>query len=69
MYISFCRIPYTALAVLPLQRLEVIRPGVPPRKRPLEDFLRWIDAERDAGRTTSCLAKYVSDMRGLLEYA
>jgi len=49
--------------------LEAIRPGTPLWKRPLEDFLRWIDAERDAGRTTSCLAKYISHMRGLLEYA
>jgi integrase/recombinase XerD len=49
--------------------LERIRAGAPLWKRPLEDYLRWIDAERDAGRTTSCLAKYVSHMRGLLEYA
>lgn len=49
--------------------LEVIRPGVPLWKRPLEDYLRWLDDERAAGRTTSCLAKYLSHVRGLLDYA
>ena len=49
--------------------LEAMRPGVAMWKRPLEDFLRWLDAERDAGRTSSCLAKYLSHARGLLDYA
>jgi site-specific recombinase XerD len=49
--------------------LEVIRPGVPVWKRPLEDFLRWLDVEREAGRTPSCIAKYLSHARGLLDYA
>jgi site-specific recombinase XerD len=49
--------------------LERVRPGVPLWKRPLEDFLFWIDAERSAGRTTGCLAKYLSHVRGLLDYA
>jgi site-specific recombinase XerD len=52
-----------------LVELERIRPGVPLWKRPLEDLLRWIDVERDAGRTTSSLAKYLSHVRGFLEYA
>jgi len=52
-----------------LVELEAIRPGVVIWKRPLEDFLRWIDVERDYGRTTTCLAKYLSHVRGLLEYA
>jgi site-specific recombinase XerD len=49
--------------------LEAIRPGAAVWKQPLEDFLRWLDMERDAGRTTSCLAKYLSHARGLLDYA
>lgn len=49
--------------------LEAIRPGLPLWKRSLQDFLRWLDVERDAGRTTSCLAKYLSHVRGLLDYA
>lgn len=43
--------------------------GVPLWKLTLEDYLHWIDSERQAGRTTACLAKYLSHLRGLLEYA
>jgi integrase/recombinase XerD len=49
--------------------LESIRPGVPIWKRPLEDYLLWLEAMREAGRTASCIHKFVSHMRGLLEYA
>jgi integrase/recombinase XerD len=49
--------------------LEAVRAGAPPWKRPLEDYLRWLDDERAAGRTSRCLAKYLSHVRGLLEYA
>jgi len=52
-----------------LVELEAIRPGVALWKRPLEDYLRWLDVERDAGRTPSCIAKYLSHTRGLLDYA
>jgi len=45
------------------------RPAVPLWKLALEDFLGWIESERSAGRSTACLAKYLSHVRGLLEYA
>jgi integrase/recombinase XerD len=45
------------------------RPGVALWRLELEDYLHWIDRERAAGRTTSCLAKYLSHLRGLLDYA
>ena len=32
-------------------------------------YLRWLEQERLAGRRESCLAKYVSHVRGLLDYA
>jgi len=35
----------------------------------LEDFLHWLEQERQLGRTESSLAKYLSHVRGLLEYA
>jgi len=35
----------------------------------LEDFLHWLEQERQLGRTDSSLAKYLSHVRGLLEYA
>lgn len=47
---------------------EQRRPGVPLWHLQLEDFLHWLEAERTAGRTSSCLAKYLSHVRGLLEY-
>jgi len=42
---------------LPLWRLE------------LNDYLRWLEAERQHGSTETTLAKYLSHVRGLLEYA
>ena len=49
--------------------LERIRPGVDLWRLSLEDFLHWLEAERRQGRTDSCLAKYLSHVRGLLDYA
>lgn len=46
-----------------------VRPGIPLWRLELEDYLRWIEDEREAGRTPSCLAKYLSHVRGLLDYA
>ena len=49
--------------------LESIRPDVPMWKRAFEDYLLWLERLREAGRTASCLNKYLSHMRGLLDYA
>jgi integrase/recombinase XerD len=49
--------------------LERFRPGVDLWRLSLEDYLRWLEEERQLGRTDSCLAKYLSHVRGLLEYA
>jgi len=35
----------------------------------LKDYLHWLEAERQSGCTETTLAKYVSHVRGLLEYA
>lgn len=45
------------------------RPGVDLWRLSLEDYLHWLEEERQLGRTDSCLAKYLSHVRGLLEYA
>jgi integrase/recombinase XerD len=45
------------------------RPGVDLWRLGLEDFLHWLEDERQLGRTEACLAKYLSHVRGLLEYA
>jgi integrase/recombinase XerD len=49
--------------------LERIRPDVDLWRLSLEDFLHWLEEERQLGRTDSSLAKYLSHVRGLLEYA
>jgi integrase/recombinase XerD len=49
--------------------LERIKPGVDLWRLGLEDYLHWLEEERQLGRTDSSLAKYLSHVRGLLEYA
>jgi integrase/recombinase XerD len=49
--------------------LERVRPGVELWHLQLEDYLHWLEAERQCGSTESSLAKYLSHVRGLLEYA
>jgi len=50
-------------------RLERVRPGVELWDLKLEDYLHWLETERQCGCTESSLAKYLSHVRGLLEYA
>jgi integrase/recombinase XerD len=52
-----------------VEGMRAIRPGVALWKLSLEDYLRWLESEREAGRTTTSLAKYLSHVRGLLDYA
>lgn len=49
--------------------MEQIRPGAALWKLPLDDYLCWLEQERAAQRTTACLSKYLSHLRGLLDYA
>lgn len=44
-------------------------PGVALWKLTLADVLTWIEAQREAGRTASCIAKNLSHLRGLFDYA
>ena len=46
-----------------------LRPGVGLWHLGLEDYLHWLEAERRNGSTETTLAKYLSHVRGLLEYA
>jgi integrase/recombinase XerD len=52
-----------------IDRLERVRPGVALWHLQLEDYLHWLEAERQCGCTESSLAKYLSHVRGLLDYA
>ena len=45
------------------------RPGVELWHLELEDYLHWLEDERQLGRTPAGLAKCLSHVRGLLEYA
>lgn len=38
-------------------------------RRAIRCYLRWLEEERAMGRSAACLAKYVSHVRGLLDYA
>lgn len=52
-----------------IRGLDQLRPGVDLWRLSLEDFLHWLEDERQQGRTGSSMAKYLSHVRGLLEYA
>jgi site-specific recombinase XerD len=51
------------------EALAVTKPEVALWELELEDYLRWLEAERRAGRTSRCRKKYVSHLRGLLDYS
>jgi integrase/recombinase XerD len=49
--------------------LEKMRPSVPLWKLTLEDYMTWVNQEREAGYSPQSLNKDLSHLRGLLEYA
>ena len=49
--------------------LSGLRTDTPLWHLKLEDYLRWLEAEREAGCTETSLAKYLSHLRGFLDYA
>ena len=51
------------------RELERHRSGVPLWRLDLEDYLHWLSAAREEGRASTSIAKEVSHIRGLLEYA
>lgn len=50
-------------------KLGAIRSGVPLWKLALEDYLQWINQERERGYSNQSLNKDLSHIRGLLDYA
>jgi len=46
-----------------------LRSDIPLWHLQLEDYLHWLEAERRAGCTETSLAKYLSHLRGFLDYA
>lgn len=51
------------------QKLGALHPNVPLWKLTLEDYLQWINQEREAGYSDQSLNKDLSHIRGLLDYA
>jgi site-specific recombinase XerD len=49
--------------------LERMRPSVPLWKLTLEDYMAWVNQQREAGYSPQSLNKDLSHLRGLLEYA
>lgn len=51
------------------EAFEASHPGQALWELELVDYLRWLERERRAGRSEACLTKYVSHLRGLLDYS
>lgn len=49
--------------------LSRLRTDFPLWRLPLEDYLHWLETERESGCTETSLAKYLSHLRGFLDYA
>jgi len=49
--------------------MEAKRPGTPLWKLTLEDYLDWLNDSRERGRSEATLAKGLSQLRGMLDYA
>lgn len=49
--------------------MDETRPGTPLWKLTLKDYLLWLNEERSQGRPETALAKELSHLRGLLDYA
>lgn len=52
-----------------VQFMEVHRPGAMLWELTLNDFLAWLQVERSSQTSAQTLAKYLSHIRGLLDYA
>lgn len=49
--------------------MSVLRPDTPLWKARLEDFLKWMEQSRNEKRSAASMAKELSHVRGLLDYA
>jgi len=52
-----------------VQAMEGVRPAVPLWKLTLEDYVRWVNRQREEGYSAQSLNKELSHLRGLLDYA
>lgn len=49
--------------------MDALRPGTPLWKLTLDDYLQWLNDARERGQSEKALAKELSHVRGLLDYA
>ncbi len=52
-----------------LRQLQHVQPDVPLWRLSFEDYLRYVELERQAEASPRCINKYITHTRGLLEYA
>ncbi len=52
-----------------LRQLQQVQPDVPLWQLSFEDYLRYVELERQADASPRCINKYITHARGLLEYA
>ena len=52
-----------------IRQLQLVRPEVPLWQLSFEDYLRYVELERQADASPRCINKYITHVRGLLEYA
>lgn len=52
-----------------IKQVQTLRPATALWKLSLEDYTRYVELERQCGASPRCINKYVTHVRGLLEYA
>jgi len=52
-----------------IKQVQHIRPDTPLWKLSLEDYTRYVELERQVDASPRCINKYITHVRGLLEYA
>ena len=52
-----------------MRQMQYVRPDVSLWQLSFEDYLRYVELERQADASPRCINKYITHARGLLEYA
>ncbi|MDH4151868.1 MAG: tyrosine-type recombinase/integrase [Betaproteobacteria bacterium] len=52
-----------------IKQVQTLRPATALWKLSLEDYTRYVELERQCGASPRCINKYITHVRGLLEYA
>src|SRR5688572_23121514 len=52
-----------------VRTMQRLRPNVPLWQLSLQDYVRYVEEERRVRASPTCISKYLTHARGLLEYA